>query len=200
MNNSVCSSSMRRRRLHPQIVSFLSCGYDGTLLSLSNHNKHVMRYIDEEQWVKTERFTRQLHTTVSRPLLSHTHADVMARQRSCPAVSQIWAFTVLPSTWMLRVANSTPMVLLLSRLNSLRVKRDSRLLFPTPESPMRTTAKQHLTQKVREVSSEFPQRKVSEGGRKTTTTTGPQNYLSLNNHNQTRYDGKKATNLGLNKF
>jgi len=40
---------------------------------------------------------------------------------------------------MLLVANSTPMVLLLSRLNSLRVKRESRLLFPTPESPMSTT-------------------------------------------------------------
>jgi hypothetical protein len=25
-----------------------------------------------------------------------------------PAVSQIWALIVLPSTWMLRVANSTP--------------------------------------------------------------------------------------------
>lgn len=46
---------------------------------------------------------------------------------------------VLLSTWMLLVANSTPMVLLLSRLNSLRVKRESRLLFPTPESPMSTT-------------------------------------------------------------
>ena len=37
------------------------------------------------------------------------------------------------------VANSTPIVLLLSRLNSLRVKRDSKLLFPTPESPINTT-------------------------------------------------------------
>ena len=37
------------------------------------------------------------------------------------------------------VANSTPMVLLLSRLNSFRVKRERRLLFPTPESPIRTT-------------------------------------------------------------
>lgn len=68
-----------------------------------------------------------------------THAEVMARYRSCPAVSQIWAFIVFPSTWMLLVANSTPMVLLLSRLNSLRVKRDRRLLFPTPESPIKTT-------------------------------------------------------------
>lgn len=43
--------------------------------------------------------------------------------------------------WMLRVANSTPMVDLLSSMNSLRVKRLSRLDFPTPESPMRTTLK-----------------------------------------------------------
>ena len=40
---------------------------------------------------------------------------------------------------MERVANSTPIVDLLSRLNSLRVKRESRLDFPTPESPIRTT-------------------------------------------------------------
>lgn len=46
---------------------------------------------------------------------------------------------VLASTWMDRVANSTPMVDLLSRLNSLRVNRERRLDFPTPESPMRTT-------------------------------------------------------------
>lgn len=46
---------------------------------------------------------------------------------------------VLASTWMDRVANSTPMVDLLSRLNSLRVNRERRFDFPTPESPMRTT-------------------------------------------------------------
>jgi len=39
-----------------------------------------------------------------------------------------------------RVANSTPIVLLLSKLNSFRVKRDNKLLFPTPESPINTTA------------------------------------------------------------
>ena len=45
-------------------------------------------------------------------------------------------------TWMLLVANSTPMVDLDSRLNSLRVTRERRLLFPTPESPMRPTERQ----------------------------------------------------------
>lgn len=54
-------------------------------------------------------------------------------------VSQIWALMTLLSTWMLRVANSTPMVLLDSKLNSLRVNLPRRLVLPTPESPMRTT-------------------------------------------------------------
>ena len=39
------------------------------------------------------------------------------------------------------VANSTPIVLLLSKLNSLRVKRDNRFDLPTPESPISTTLK-----------------------------------------------------------
>jgi len=42
-----------------------------------------------------------------------------------PPVSQICALTVLLSTLMLLVANSTPIVDFDSRLNSLRVKRDS---------------------------------------------------------------------------
>jgi hypothetical protein len=40
---------------------------------------------------------------------------------------------------MLRVANSTPMVDLDSRENSLRVKRLRRLDLPTPLSPISTT-------------------------------------------------------------
>lgn len=40
---------------------------------------------------------------------------------------------------MLRVANSTPIVDFDSKLNSLRVKRERRLDFPTPESPISTT-------------------------------------------------------------
>jgi len=42
---------------------------------------------------------------------------------------------------MLLVANSTPMVDLDSKLNSFRVNRESRLDFPTPESPIKTTVK-----------------------------------------------------------
>ena len=59
--------------------------------------------------------------------------------RSWPAVSQICALMVLPSVLMLLVANSTPIVDLDSKLNSLRVKRDRRFDFPTPESPINTT-------------------------------------------------------------
>ena len=42
-------------------------------------------------------------------------------------------------TCMLRVANSTPIVDLDSKLNSFRVNLDRRLLLPTPESPINTT-------------------------------------------------------------
>ena len=38
------------------------------------------------------------------------------------------------------MANSTPIVDLDSRLNSLRVNRERRLDLPTPESPINTTA------------------------------------------------------------
>lgn len=38
-----------------------------------------------------------------------------------------------------RVENSTPMVVRLSWLNSLRVNRDRRLVLPTPDSPISTT-------------------------------------------------------------
>lgn len=46
------------------------------------------------------------------------------RCRDSP-VSQICAFNVFPSTLIDRVANSTPMVDFVSRLNSLRVNRES---------------------------------------------------------------------------
>ena len=56
-------------------------------------------------------------------------------------VSQIWALIVFPSTCILLVANSTPIVDLDSKLNSFLVNRDSKFDFPTPESPMRTTVR-----------------------------------------------------------
>lgn len=47
---------------------------------------------------------------------------------------------VLVSTWIDLVANSTPIVDFESRLNSFLVNLLKRLDFPTPLSPMRTTA------------------------------------------------------------
>lgn len=44
-------------------------------------------------------------------------------------------------TCMLLVANSTPIVDFDSKLNSFLVNLDKRLLFPTPESPIRTTGR-----------------------------------------------------------
>lgn len=67
--------------------------------------------------------------------------DARASRQHLP-VSQIWALIVLLSTTILRVANSTPIVDFDSRLNSLRVNRESKLLFPTPESPIRTTERE----------------------------------------------------------
>jgi hypothetical protein len=81
----------------------------------------------------------------------------MALYLSWPAVSHICALTVFPSiytganksttkesyvstlTSMLLVANSTPIVDFDSEQNSFLVKRESKLDFPTPESPIRTT-------------------------------------------------------------
>ncbi|OAY78280.1 hypothetical protein ACMD2_02678 [Ananas comosus] len=58
---------------------------------------------------------------------------------SCPAVSQIWALMRFCWIWRVRVWNSTPMVALESRLNSLRANRARICDFPTAESPMSTT-------------------------------------------------------------
>ena len=56
-------------------------------------------------------------------------------------VSQICALMVFPSRETERVANSTPIVDFDSRLNSLRVNRESKFDFPTPESPITTTVR-----------------------------------------------------------
>jgi hypothetical protein len=66
-------------------------------------------------------------------------ADIVHEKGTDGAVSQICALIVLESTWIERVANSTPMVDLESRLNSFRVNRLRRLDLPTPESPISTT-------------------------------------------------------------
>lgn len=58
---------------------------------------------------------------------------------------------------MLRVANSTPIVDFDSKLNSFLVNLDSRLLLPTPESPISTTVKE-TEQKQYRNHSKFNQR------------------------------------------
>ena len=65
-----------------------------------------------------------------------------ARRARRPPLSRTLtcALIVFPSHGTDRVANSTPIVDLDSMLNSLRVKRESRLDLPTPESPIKTTA------------------------------------------------------------
>lgn len=70
-----------------------------------------------------------------------------------PICTKLWQSEQLNSfhlyrkhlTCILLVANSTPIVDFDSKLNSLRVKRDNKLLFPTPESPMSTTANIKIT-------------------------------------------------------
>ena len=71
-----------------------------------------------------------------------TTATTSTRSEQIP-VSQICAFRSFPSQSMVRVANSTPIVDLDSMVNSFLVNRESRLLFPTPESPIKTTVLLH---------------------------------------------------------
>lgn len=66
-------------------------------------------------------------------------------------VSQICALITLPSVLMLLVANSTPIVAFASSVNSLRVKRASRLDLPTPESPIRTTVQSQQQTNIKQV-------------------------------------------------
>lgn len=55
------------------------------------------------------------------------------------------------SSWTVLVLNSTPMVVRLSCRNSFLVKRDRRLLFPTPDSPIKTTDEKHISLQVGQI-------------------------------------------------
>ena len=57
-------------------------------------------------------------------------------------VSQIFALTLFPSTIMLLVAKSTPMVFFDFILNAFLVNRERRFDFPTPLSPISTTVEE----------------------------------------------------------
>jgi len=65
---------------------------------------------------------------------------IRARQRSCPAVSQIVSFSLIPCSDIIFSLKSTPIVGDKSSKVS-DVKRRSRLLLPTPESPIKSTFK-----------------------------------------------------------
>ena len=98
-------------------------------------------YMNTPQHYYSTKQLRNIENYISRftnSIIMGKTLDVYVMYMYIP-VSQIWALIILPSTWILRVANSTPMVLLLSRLNSFLVNRERRLLFPTPESPINTT-------------------------------------------------------------
>ncbi len=61
----------------------------------------------------------------------------MVRKRSCPAVSHIWSLTLLPSSSMVRILKSMPMVVMKEGVKESSLKRSRQQDFPTPESPIR---------------------------------------------------------------
>ena len=73
----------------------------------------------------------------------------MVRKRSCPAVSQICSLTRLPSSSIVRILKSMPMVVMKEgvKLSSLNLNKQHDL--PTPESPMSSSlicARQQLSE------------------------------------------------------
>lgn len=75
-------------------------------------------------------------------ILAHKHLsyeEKRSKKQQCPSKHKLLFITFTSVTNSDLVANSTPIVLLLSRLNSFLVNRDKRLLLPTPESPISTT-------------------------------------------------------------
>lgn len=61
----------------------------------------------------------------------------MVRKRSWPAVSQICSLTRLPSSSMVRILKSMPMVVMNDGVKESSLKRSRQQDLPTPESPMR---------------------------------------------------------------
>lgn len=60
----------------------------------------------------------------------------MVRNRSCPAVSQICSFTRFPSSSIVRILKSIPMVVMKDGVNESSLKRSRQHDLPTPESPI----------------------------------------------------------------
>lgn len=97
-------------------------------------------------------------------------------------VSQICAFNVFPSTLIDRVANSTPMVDFVSRLNSLRVNRESTGggLRQTPDSSISQFSKSkyaRLLENARKESAQIPRRQIKIDARFTDTRVSDEDDL-----------------------
>lgn len=60
----------------------------------------------------------------------------MVRKRSWPAVSQICSLTRLPSSSMVLILKSMPMVVMNDGVKESSLKRNRQQDLPTPESPM----------------------------------------------------------------
>lgn len=61
----------------------------------------------------------------------------MVRKRSWPAVSQICSFTRLPSSSIVRILKSMPIVVMKEGVKESSLKRRRQQDLPTPESPIR---------------------------------------------------------------
>lgn len=57
-------------------------------------------------------------------------------KRSCPAVSHICSFTRLPSSSMVRILKSMPMVVMNEGVKESSLNRNKQQDLPTPESPI----------------------------------------------------------------
>lgn len=63
----------------------------------------------------------------------------MVRKRSWPAVSHICNLTRLPSSSIVLILKSMPMVVMKDGVKESSLKRRRQHDFPTPESPMRSS-------------------------------------------------------------
>ena len=61
----------------------------------------------------------------------------MVLNLSCPAVSHICSFTLLPSNSIVRILKSIPMVVMKEGVKESSLNRRRQHDLPTPESPMR---------------------------------------------------------------
>jgi hypothetical protein len=61
----------------------------------------------------------------------------MVRKRSWPAVSHICSFTRLPSSSMVRILKSMPIVVMKDGVKESSLKRSKQHDLPTPESPIK---------------------------------------------------------------